>query len=110
MIKLIYDYYAEATNYGYNLIKKKNVKKKDGTFEVVDSIISYHGNLASVIDSALREVERSTFVQTPEEISLRQAIQTIVNIHADFLDLLNSTIEQYEKVEGDVNGESRSLY
>lgn len=101
MIKLLHGYYAEVTNYGYNLVVKKTVKKKNGTEDEVMKPISYHGTLSGVINAAMREMQKNKLREYDTDISLLSALNEIEKVHKDFEKLLKDTVGKYEKLEGD---------
>lgn len=101
MIELMNGYYAEVTNYGYNLVIKKTVKKKNGTEDEVIKPISYHGTLSGVINAAMREMQKNKLREYDTDISLLSALNEIEKVHKVFEKLLKDTVGKYEKVGGE---------
>ena len=107
MIELLNNYYCDVTPYSYNLVRKIPGKttrtvRKDGTEVIKDAteVISYHGSLSSVINAAMREMQKNKLREYNDNISLRSAINEIEAIYYVFEKLLKETVGKYEKVEG----------
>lgn len=105
MIELLHNYYCDITPYSYNLVKKIPGKttrtvRKDGTEIIKDAteVISYHGSLSSVINAAMREMQRERLKAHNEDISLRSALNEIEAIYDVFEKLLKETVRNYEKI------------
>ena len=106
MIELLNGYYCDVTAYSYNLVRKipgRTVKtiRKDGTVDIRDAteVISYHHDLAAVINAAMREMQKNKLRSYNENISLRSALNEIESIYEVFEELLKATVGKYDKVE-----------